>query len=183
MPPWATDILAAAQIAGVALALLRGKRGLKLAVAAGVFCLGAALLLAMPGQAMGLAVGGLLHALAYAWLLAWFATSLRRGREPVVTGFARRMRPTMPFKVVLYTRRVTLAWCGFFAAQMAISAVLLMAAPEAVWSAFVNLANLPLIAAMTLGEYGCRRVLFRHEQRTSLAATLMALRQFRSARG
>ena len=39
----------------------------------------------------------------------------------VVTGFARQIRRTMPDKVVRYTRLVTIAWCVFFATQLAVS--------------------------------------------------------------
>jgi uncharacterized membrane protein len=105
--------------------------------------------------------------------------SLRRGREPAVTGFARRLRRTMPDKVVRYTRQVTIAWCVFFAAQLGASAALLLMAPPAVWSAFVNLLNLPLLAAMVLAEFGCRLILFRHEPHTSLVDTIAALRHVR----
>jgi uncharacterized membrane protein len=136
----------------------------------------------VPARPAGLAVGGLCHA-AYAGLLVWFAASLRAGHEPVVTGFARRMRRTMPPKVVRYTRRVTLAWCVFFAAQLATSALLLAAAPPGLWAAFVNVWNLPLVVAMFLAEFACRLLLFRHEPRTGLFATLAGLRRTGGASG
>jgi uncharacterized membrane protein len=119
---------------------------------------------------------GLCHAAAYALLLVWFAASLRPGREPVVTGFARRIRQTMPDSVVRYTRLVTLAWCAFFALQLGVSLGLLLAAPEA-WASFVNLWNLPLVAAMMLVEFVCRSYLFRREPPTGLMATLAGLRR------
>ncbi|MEA2790704.1 MAG: hypothetical protein QOG73_3110 [Acetobacteraceae bacterium] len=140
-------------------------------------------LLGLTARSVGLAVGGICHAMAYSGLLIWFATSLRPGREPVVTGLARQMRRTMPLEVVRYTRAVTIAWCGFFAAQLGISAALLAGAPEATWSFFVNLLNVPLIVAMILAEFVCRLVLFHHEQRTGLIATLAGLRHIRGAPG
>ena len=136
-----------------------------------------ALSLGISARSVGLVMGGVSHAVAYACLLTWFATSLRSGREPVVTGLARRMRRTMPDKVVRYTRWVTFAWCVFFAAQLATSAVLLIAAPVSVWSRFVTVWNLPLVVAMGLAEYACRWLLFRREPRTGLVATLIGLRQ------
>ena len=140
------------------------------AVAAVAFRLG------LPARSVGVAFGGICHAAAYGCLLTWFATSLRCDHEPVVTGFARRMRRTMPDKVVRYTRRVTVAWGVFFAAQLAVSATLLLAAPVAVWSGFITVWNLPLVAAMGLAEFGCRWLLFRREPRTGLVATLAGLR-------
>ncbi|WP_428490353.1 hypothetical protein [Rhodopila sp.] len=136
-----------------------------------------ALTLELSARSVGLALGGVCHAAAYACLLTWFATSLRSGRDPVVTGLARRMRRTMPDKVVRYTRWVTFAWCVFFAAQLATSATLLITAPVSVWSRFVTVWNLPLVVAMGLTEYACRWLLFRHEPRTGLLATLIGLRQ------
>jgi len=125
---------------------------------------------------LGLPAGGVCHAAAYAVLLTRFAMSLRPGREPVVTGFARRIRRTMPDNVVRYTRHVTIAWCVFFATQLGVSLALLAAAPEVVWSNVVTRWNLPLVVTMMLAEFGCRSLLFRRESRTGLIATLAGLR-------
>lgn len=93
------------------------------------------------------------HLAIYLLLLAWFGASLLPGREPLVTCMARQIHGTMPEALVAYTRRVTIAWCVFFFA-MALTAVILFAwAPVDVWSAFVNLFNLPLVVAMFAAEY------------------------------
>jgi uncharacterized membrane protein len=144
-----------------------------------VFVLTATLLVGIPVRSLGLAFGGICHAAAYVGLLAWFVRSLRPGREPVITGFARRIRRTMPDKVVRYTRRVTIAWCAFFAAQIAISAALLLMASQTVWTSFINLWNLPLVVAMILGEFSVRLLLFRREPRTGLLDTLYGLHRLR----
>jgi uncharacterized membrane protein len=133
--------------------------------------------LGLPARTLGLAMAGVCHAIAYSGLLIWFGSSLRSGREPVVTGFARRMRRTMPPDVVRYTRLVTMAWCVFFAGQIVLSLALLLAAPAYVWSGFVTMWNLPLVLAMIVAEFICRTILFRHHQRTGFVATLAALRQ------
>ncbi len=127
------------------------------------------------------ALGGICHDVAYASLLIWFGQSLRPGHEPVVTGFARQLRQTMPDKVVRYTRKVTYAWCAFFAAQLALSAILPLTAPIAAWSAFVPLLSLPLLVAMILAEFGVRMILFRHEPHTGLIASVLAVRRVRFA--
>jgi uncharacterized membrane protein len=154
-----------------------------LTVAALAVAAAAALSPGLPTRSVGLAVGGICHAAAYSGLLIWFARSLRPDREPAVTGFACRIRRTMPVEVVRYTRRVTIAWCVFFAAQLGMSAALLAVAPEAIWSAFVTLLNLPLIVAMILAEFGCRLLVFRGEPHTSLIATLAGLRNIRGMPG
>jgi uncharacterized membrane protein len=75
-----------------------------------------------------------------------------------------------------YTRQVTVAWCIFFAAQLAVSAGLLVLAPRPVWASFITLLNMPLVVTMVLAEFGLRMVLFRYEQRTGLLGTLAAMR-------
>lgn len=184
--PWIVAGAAAAQAAVLAW-IIGGRWGSGTRITLALCALGlVAAIAALPGVTahdleFGMAAGG--HALAYGALLVWFASSLRAGREPVVTGFARRIRATMPSRVVRYTRKVTIAWSVFFAAQIILSAALLLVAPEAVWSSFVSVLNLPLIIAMMLGEYACRLALFRHEPRTSLATTVLALRTMRGAPG
>jgi uncharacterized membrane protein len=180
--PWLIGAVVTAQVTAIVWLVARDlavRYRAILAVATVAIPAAAILRLGLPAREVGLAVGGVCHAVAYACLLIWFAASLRPGHEPVVTGFARRMRRTMPDKVVRYTSHVTIAWCVFFAAQLVMSAALLVAAPRTVWSSFVNLLNLPLIVAMVLAEFGWRSVLFRHEVRTGLLATLTGLRHIR----
>ena len=100
------------------------------------------------------------HAMVYLGLLALFAVSLEPGREAIITILARHSRGTLPPDIIRYTRRVTWAWCVFFAAQLIASALLLTFAPLAVWSVFVNLCNLPLVLAMLGLEFAWRQ--WRH---------------------
>ena len=179
-PSWIAGIVVAAQLTAVfwllgsnlAIQYRAMLCGLVVAAVAAAW-----LWLGLPARSIGLAISGSCHAAVYACLLIWFATSLRSGREPVITGFARSMRRTMPDRVVHYTRKVTVAWCLFFAAQLGVSAALLIAAPVSEWSDFVALWNFPLVVAMGLAEFGCRMLLFRRESHTGLVATLAGLRQ------
>ena len=108
---------------------------------------------------MALLRGGLIlsagapHAVVNLGLLAIFGLSLLPGREPIVTYFARAIHGGVSPEVELYTRRVTWVWCGFFGLQLAGSVLLLAFAPIAWWSIFVSILNLPLVAAMMLGEW------------------------------
>jgi uncharacterized membrane protein len=97
------------------------------------------------------------HAIAYLSVLTIFAASLAPGRKPIVTGFAEKSRGELPPAVVVYTRRVTVAWCLFCAAQLLVSLLLLLFAPTHVWSMFVNVCNLPLLVAMFCGEFAWRK--------------------------
>jgi hypothetical protein len=94
---------------------------------------------AAPGV-LGLAAASWsIHALCYSALLAWFGLSLLPGREPVVTGFARRLNPRFADDMCGYTRGVTWAWCVLFAAELPASAALLHWAPMW-WPLFANAA-------------------------------------------
>ena len=125
----------------------------------------------------GVLVGaGLAHALLYGALLAVFARSLWPGRISVVTRMAARMNPTFHAGMVPYTRVVAWAWCGFFAAQLVASAVLLAMAPE-LWRALVTTVHAPLVLLMALAEFLVRRWRFRHEHYTGFWATIRGARQ------
>jgi uncharacterized membrane protein len=92
------------------------------------------------------------HALIYSGLLIGFGLSLFPGHEPIVTYFARAIHGNIAPEIENYTRRITWAWCWFFGLELLGSAILLMLAPVAWWSTFVNILNIPLLAVMLLGE-------------------------------
>lgn len=112
---------------------------------------------------------GLPHAAAYLILLWYFGRSLRRGYEPVITRLARTVRGALSPELERYTHRLTAAWCMFFAAQVALSAILLAAAPLETWSFFVNVLNAPLVVAMFVADFAYRSFRFRGQQVTSIA--------------
>ena len=158
--PGLAGILAVLQsvlVAGVGLSFV-ANRALRWAGGAAVLAGSVALWrLAPPGASVALALP---HAMAYIGLLAFFGASLAPGREAVITRLARKIRGPLPKTVERYTRRVTLAWCGFFVLQLLGSLALLRFAPPAVWSLFVNVLNLPLVIAMFGAEYAYRQ--YRH---------------------
>jgi uncharacterized membrane protein len=118
-----------------------------------------------------------LHLAVYLGLLWMFARTLRRGREPLVTGIARRVRGVLPPEVVRYTRRVTAAWCVFFAGMAATSLFLFLLAPLPVWSVFANLLNLPLVVSMFVAEYLVRITHLRHLRHFPITAAARAFRE------
>lgn len=89
-------------------------------------------------------------------LFLTFARSLGPGRLAVCTDLAVVVHGTLSPPVLRYTRRVTLAWATFFGVMSAVSVVLFVVAPIAVWSAFANLLTLPLVALMFVAEYWIR---------------------------
>lgn len=112
-------------------------------------------------------------------LLYMFARSLRRGETPLCTHWADLLHGPLSAAELRYTRRVTLAWCGFFAAMMIIGASLYFLASPQAWSAFNNLWALPLLACMFVGEYLVRHVAL---PRTAHVGLLAAIRLYSSSR-
>lgn len=110
-------------------------------------------------ERLGLAaVSGISHATAYLFLLWYFGRTLTHGREPLITRFARRVHGSLPQGMEGFTRRLTIAWCVFFAAQLMASALLFAFAPLEAWSLFINVLNAPLVTLMFAGQWVYRRV-------------------------
>lgn len=112
------------------------------------------------------------HWAIYGGLLATFASTLRPGRKALITAMACRLHGAISEELALYTRRVTWAWCGFFAVQLTTSVTLFVFAPLVVWSFFVNVLDIPLVAAMFGAEYLCRLRCVQDPPRHSLTAIL-----------
>jgi uncharacterized membrane protein len=114
----------------------------------------------------------------YAFLLWLFARTLRPGRQPLITRLATHVHGELPVPIARYTRRVTWAWCLFFAAMALTSMLLFLFAPMAVWSVFNNVLNLPLVVAMYLGEYAWRLWRYPDFSHASIATVFRAIRNF-----
>jgi uncharacterized membrane protein len=108
----------------------------------------------------------------YASLLAGFALTLRPGREPLITNMARHVHGDLDAEMAAYTRKVTIAWSLFFASQLTLSVTLFCFAPLIIWSFFVNILDLPLVAVMFAAEYAIRLRCLRNPPRHSLAAII-----------
>jgi uncharacterized membrane protein len=98
--------------------------------------------------------------------------SLRPGEEALVSRLARKVEPFPAPAVMSYTRGVTWLWTIFCIAQLLISGCLPAMAPLPVWSAFVNMAHVPLVIATFLAGYACQAlalppsangIAFRHD--------------------
>lgn len=124
---------------------------------------------------LGLAAAtGLPHATAYVFLLFLFGHTLLPGRVALVTRLARSVHGALPPYMETYTRRLTAAWCVFFAVQLAASAALFTYATLDAWSVFVNVLNLPLLALMFAGEYLYRIARYRDFPHASIAEAVGA---------
>jgi uncharacterized membrane protein len=114
-------------------------------------------------------IPGVPHALTYAALLMAFGGSLLPGHTPILTRVVVSVRGPLPANLMVHTRRVTAAWCCFFAAQLILSLVLYLWAPLEIWSFFINVLNLPLVLLMFAAEYGYRVYRFRDYPHDSFA--------------
>ena len=119
-------------------------------------------------------VSGISHAVGYLFLLGYFGRTLTRGREPLITRFARTVHGALDPAMALFTRKVTMAWCLFFAIQLVASAMLFAFAPMGAWSLFINLLNLPLVALMFVGQFACRMICFPDCPQVSLWQAVQA---------
>lgn len=98
-------------------------------------------------------LNGVPHAAINIVLMWVFGRTLVRGDVSLITGFARRVHGALPLYIESYTRRVTFAWCVFFAAQVIVSMILFSATSLETWSLFVNILSFPLIVLMFVAEY------------------------------
>jgi uncharacterized membrane protein len=142
---------------------------------------GAAFLLAHGTDAGMAALYGVPHAVAYVFLLCLFGRTLARGREPLITRLARHTHGTLSPDMTRYTRRLTLAWCVFFAAQLATSALLLRFASIESWSLFINVLNFPLLGLMFAADYLYRMIRYRDSPQASIATAVQAYAKDRAS--
>ncbi|HXM80948.1 MAG TPA: hypothetical protein VN929_03370 [Burkholderiales bacterium] len=127
------------------------------------------------GEGLGFAaVYGVPHAAAYLFMLWLFGRTLVHGEEPLITRLSRQVRGALPAYMEAYTRRLTWAWCVFFAAQLAASALLLKFGSVETWSLFINVLNFPLVGLMFLGDYLYRVVRYREFPQSSIAEAVQA---------
>ena len=113
-------------------------------------------------------------------LLAFFARTLRAGREPLVCSIARFERGgSLPADLARYTLNLTRAWVAFFALMAGISVTLAITAPVAAWSFFSNAVTYLLVALFFVLEYIYRRLRYRHHRHASPRQMIRLLRNFR----
>ena len=125
---------------------------------------------------LGLAAAyGIPHAATNLFLLVFFGRTLLAGREPLITRLARRVHGgTLAPAMEAYTRRVTILWCAFFAAQMILSALLFQFASLNAWSLFINVLNLPLVALMFVAEYAYRVARYPDHPQATISEAIRA---------
>ena len=190
-PQLAVEALTSLQLAGISCLLLAGsgsaggRSPYKRPLQARLWLLPAILLwlaaLQAPARMVLLLDAALFHAVIQASLLRLFAGSLQPNHEPLVTMMARRIHGTLRPDITAYTRRVTLAWCLFFAFQLGLSAFLLSAGltgwlPIRWWWIAVPDSCLPATIAMFVLEYAVRRRLITGFEHVGFRVAISAFR-------
>ena len=170
--PLRIALLVAPLVALAGLILWRADRRILCAL---IFVAGAGAIFLLYGAGLGVAaLYGVPHAAGYVFLLWLFGRTLLRGREPLITRLARQVRGALPPEMETYTRRLTLAWCIFFAGHLCASALLLGLSTTQTWSFFVNVLNLPLVGLMFAADYLYRVLRYRHSKQSSIATVIEA---------
>jgi len=141
-------VMACLLLLAVALRLPR----LKLSRSARWLATGALALAALAMAANAVLPLKLYPVLVNAGFFAAFAHSLV-SPPSMVERFARMREPELPPEAVAYTRRVTQAWCVFFAVNGSIALGTALYASEAVWSLYNGVVSYLLMGLLFGGEY------------------------------
>ncbi|MBC7732692.1 MAG: hypothetical protein H7306_12445 [Bacteriovorax sp.] len=136
-------------------------------------CLQAVLGVQVSAQALYVAQ----HMGIHLFLAVLFGSTLRAGRQPLITTLAERVHRVFTPDMVAYTRKVTLAWTLYFIAMAVLSLLLYAFAPFGAWALFANLLTPLAIAAMFGAEYLLRYHLHPEFERTSVADAVRSYMQ------
>ena len=118
------------------------------------------------------------HVGIYLMLCLGFGRTLAPGATPLISRLATMVHGALSPLLLRYTRGATWAWVVYFGLTATASVLLFALAPAAVWSAFVNLLSLPLLAAMFAGEYLVRLVVVPRSERSGFFQAVTAYREF-----
>jgi uncharacterized membrane protein len=117
------------------------------------------------------------HAGTYSLLCATFGRTLRRGRTPMISQFARIVHGELSPALLAYTRSATWAWTLYFAGIAGLSLLLFWFAPISIWSTFAYLLGIPLLTLMFAAEYAARCYFLPPGERAGPLEAIQAYRQ------
>ena len=173
--PWNVVGVLTPMLLAIAVGAWRGGQRLLGAIAALVvagLCVQAAMGVAVSAAMLYLAQ----HAGIHLFLAVGFGSTLRAGHTPLITTLAARVHRELTPAMVVYTRKVTLAWVLYFAAMAGISLVLFAFAPFDTWALFANLLTPCSLVLMFGGEHLLRYRLHPEFERTSIADAIRSYR-------
>ena len=91
-----------------------------------------------------------------ALMLAVFGGSLF-AKQTVIERLARLQHPDLPPEGVAYTRRVTQIWCGFFALNGSLAALLVLLEQYRWWAVYTGIIAYILMGILMGGEFAYRK--------------------------
>ncbi len=89
-----------------------------------------------------------------------FATTLIKPPS-MIERFARLAEPDLPESGVIWTRKVTVVWCVFFALNALIALATVLFAPMKIWVLYNGVISYVLMGMLMLGEFLLRK---RHQR-------------------
>jgi uncharacterized membrane protein len=176
---WNTVALRAPMLMLTALWCWRGGRRAAAAVAVAALCaltLHAASGATVPDQLLYFGQ----HVVIHLSLAAWFAVTLRRGAQALISRVALRVHGHLTPAMARYTRAVTAAWAAYFVAIATLSAVLFALAPFDTWALFANWLTPIAAAAMFAVEHRVRYRLHPEFERASIPQAIRAYSQLQA---
>lgn len=85
-----------------------------------------------------------------------FATTLIKPPS-MIERFARLAEPDLPLEGVVWTRKVTFIWCGFFVVNAVIALMTVLLASTKIWVLYNGFISYILMGILLLGEYLLRK--------------------------
>jgi uncharacterized membrane protein len=116
------------------------------------------------------------HVGIHLFLAVGFGSTLRAGHTPLITTMAARVHRELTPDMLVYTRKVTLAWSLYFVAMAAISLALFTFASFDAWAVFANLLTPCSVAVMFGAEHFLRYRWHPEFERTSIADAIRSYR-------
>jgi len=116
------------------------------------------------------------HVGIHLFLAVGFGSTLRAGHTPLITTLAARVHRELTPAMVVYTRKLTLAWVLYFVGMAALSLALFAFASFDAWALFANLLTPCSLALMFGAEYLLRYRLHPEFERASIADAIRSYR-------
>lgn len=178
--PWNAVGILSPMLGAAALAAWQAGQHVRGALAGGAIvglCTAAVLGIKVPEQWMYLAQ----HVVIHLMLAMWFASTLREGRQPLISGLAERVHGSLVPTMKVYTANLTRAWVVYFMAMVIGSIGLFLLAPFEVWATFANLVTPAALIAMFVGERLLRYRLHPEFKRSTMIDAVRAYMQSTAA--
>ncbi len=178
--PWNAVGILSPMLGAAALAAWQAGQHVRGVLAGGAvagLCAAAVLGIKVPEQWLYLAQ----HVVIHLMLAMWFASTLREGRQPLISGLAEKVHGSLAPTMKAYTENLTRAWVIYFMTMVAGSIGLFVLTPFEVWASFANLVTPLALVAMFVGERLLRYRLHPEFKRSTMMDAIRAYMQSTAA--